>query len=56
VDRLVVLAVVDDLQAVGLCYEHFEQLRDEQVLALLKQPPPVREQVPPGTSTNTKAL
>ncbi|KEF41658.1 MAG: phosphoribosyltransferase [Cyanobium sp. CACIAM 14] len=35
VDRLEALAVVDDLQAVGLWYEHFEQLRDEEVLALL---------------------
>jgi putative phosphoribosyl transferase len=43
VDRLVALAVVDDLQAVGLWYEHFEQ-------------PPVREQVPPGASTRTKEL
>jgi putative phosphoribosyl transferase len=56
VDRLVALAVVDDLQAVGLWYEHFEQLQDEQVLALLNQQPPVREQVPPGASTRTKEL
>lgn len=54
VDRFVALAVVDDLQAVGLWYEHFEQLQDEQVLALLNQQPLVREQVPPGASTCTK--
>lgn len=38
VDRLEALAVVDDLQAVGLWYEHFEQLQDGQVLALLQPP------------------
>ncbi|MGC5196513.1 phosphoribosyltransferase [Aphanothece microscopica] len=38
VDRFEALAVVDDLRAVGLWYEHFEQLRDDQVLALLNQP------------------
>jgi putative phosphoribosyl transferase len=36
VDRFESLAVVDDLQAVGLWYQHFEQLSDEQVLALLR--------------------
>jgi len=56
VNRLVALAIVDDLLAVGLWYEHFEQLQDEQVLALLNQQPPVREQVPPGASTRTKEL
>ncbi len=35
VDRLEALAVVDHLQAVGMWFEHFEQLRDEKVLALL---------------------
>ncbi|MDM7952807.1 MAG: phosphoribosyltransferase family protein [Cyanobium sp. CZS 25K] len=35
VERLEALAVVDDLQAVGLWYEHFEQLPDDRVLALL---------------------
>ncbi|MGC5195280.1 hypothetical protein [Aphanothece microscopica] len=44
VDRLVALAAVDDLRAVGLWYEHFDQLRDEQVLALLNQDPPAGEQ------------
>jgi len=43
VDRLVALAVVDDLEAVGLWYVHFEQLGDEQVLALLNQQPPAGE-------------
>lgn len=42
VDHLMALAPVDDLQAVGLWYEHFDQLRDEQVLALLNQTPPAR--------------
>lgn len=36
VDRLEALAIVDDLQAVGLWYEHFEQLQDREVLALLQ--------------------
>ncbi|AFY28115.1 phosphoribosyltransferase [Cyanobium gracile] len=36
VERLEALAVVGDLQAVGLWYEHFEQLSDGQVLALLQ--------------------
>jgi putative phosphoribosyl transferase len=35
VDRLEALAVVDDLRAVGLWYGEFEQLTDQQVLALL---------------------
>jgi putative phosphoribosyl transferase len=35
VERLEALAVVDDLEAVGLWYAHFEQLSDGQVLALL---------------------
>lgn len=34
-DRMEALAVVGDLQAVGLWYEHFEQLSDRQVIALL---------------------
>ena len=55
VDGLVALALVDDLQAVGLWYEHFEQLQDEQVLALLKQTAPARNQIPPGTSTLSSA-
>ncbi len=38
VDHLVVLALVDDLRAVGIWYRHFEQLSDGQVLALLSQP------------------
>jgi putative phosphoribosyl transferase len=37
VDQLVVLALVHDLRAVGLWYQHFEQLGDEQVLELLAQ-------------------
>ena len=37
VDRLVALAVVDGLQAVGEYYEKFEQLRDDAVLALLNR-------------------
>ncbi len=56
VDRFVALAEVDDLQAVGLWYEHFEQLRDEQVLALLREHSAVREQVPPRVSINTQEL
>ncbi|WP_216912206.1 MULTISPECIES: phosphoribosyltransferase family protein [unclassified Synechococcus] len=36
VERMEALAVVSDLQAVGLWYEHFEQLSDRQVLALLQ--------------------
>jgi putative phosphoribosyl transferase len=36
VERMEALAVVDDLQAVGMWYEHFEQLSDEEVLALLQ--------------------
>jgi putative phosphoribosyl transferase len=39
VNHLVALALVDDLTAVGLWYEQFEQLGDGQVLALLSQPP-----------------
>ncbi|MEX1316784.1 MAG: phosphoribosyltransferase family protein [Synechococcaceae cyanobacterium] len=35
VDRLTVLAPVEDLTAVGLWYSHFEQLSDAQVLELL---------------------
>jgi len=48
VDRIEALAVVGDLQAVGLWYWHFEQLSDREVLALLQgcrgdipSPPPV---------------
>lgn len=40
VDRLEVLAVVDGLEAVGQFYEHFEQLHDDEVLALLGRPLP----------------
>jgi putative phosphoribosyl transferase len=36
VDRMEALAVVSDLQAVGMWYVHFEQLSDRQVLALLQ--------------------
>ncbi len=36
VGRIEALVVVDDLQAVGLWYEHFEQLSDREVLALLQ--------------------
>ncbi|MCP9838582.1 phosphoribosyltransferase [Cyanobium sp. N.Huapi 1H5] len=36
VDRIEALAVVGDLQAVGLWYGHFEQLSDREVLALLQ--------------------
>jgi putative phosphoribosyl transferase len=39
VDRLEALAVVRDLRAVGLWYQTFEQLRDQQVLDLLRQGP-----------------
>ena len=35
VERVEALAVIDDLQAVGMWFEHFEQLSDRQVLALL---------------------
>ena len=38
VDQLEALAVVDGLEAVGQFYEHFEQLRDDEVLALLGRP------------------
>lgn len=38
VDRLVALAVVDHLRAVGEWYEWFEQLDDEEVLRLLGRP------------------
>ena len=37
VDRLEALAVVGDLRAVGLWYVSFEQMTDQQVLALLGQ-------------------
>lgn len=37
VNELVVLAVVDQLRAVGEWFEHFEQLTDQQVLAFLAQ-------------------
>ena len=37
VDRLEVLAVVDDLRAVGLWYGEFAQMGDQEVLALLRQ-------------------
>jgi len=37
VDRLEALLLVDHLSAVGLWYERFEQLSDEDVLTLLKQ-------------------
>lgn len=40
VDRLEALAVVDDLRAVGLWYGDFEQMRDQQVLDLLRLSPP----------------
>jgi putative phosphoribosyl transferase len=53
VDRFVALAVVDDLQAVGLWYERFEQLGDEQVLALLRQHAAVADQPPSQTTTHT---
>ncbi len=36
VERMEALAVVGDLQAVGMWYEHFEQLSDREVLALLQ--------------------
>ncbi len=49
VDRLVALVRVEALEAVGPWYEHFEQLRDDQVLALLKRTPPAWGQVPAGT-------
>ncbi|MFN9630125.1 MAG: phosphoribosyltransferase [Cyanobacteriota bacterium] len=39
VDRLEALAVVRDLRAVGLWYQTFEQLRDQQVLDLLQPEP-----------------
>ena len=38
VEQLLALALVDDLIAVGLWYQHFEQLEDDQVLELLHQP------------------
>lgn len=37
VEELVALAVVDHLRAVGEWFDHFEQLGDQQVLALLAQ-------------------
>lgn len=36
VERMEALAIVSELQAVGLWYVHFEQLSDRQVLALLQ--------------------
>ncbi len=35
VDRFEVLALVDNLRAVGLWYQHFEQLQDQEVMELL---------------------
>lgn len=37
VNRFVALALVDDLRAVGLWYEDFNQLSDAEVIALLQQ-------------------
>jgi putative phosphoribosyl transferase len=37
VERLVALQMVDQLRSVGEWYEHFEQLDDDQVLALLQR-------------------
>ncbi|MFM7313747.1 MAG: phosphoribosyltransferase [Cyanobium sp.] len=39
VDRFVALAVVDDLRSVGEWYEQFPQLRDQEVLGLLRSQP-----------------
>lgn len=39
-ERLEALAVVDNLRAVGEWYERFEQLQDQDVLALLAAQPP----------------
>jgi len=39
VERLVALAVVEDLRAVGEWYEQFEQLQDADVLSLLAGQP-----------------
>ena len=41
VNQLVALAVVDNLQAVGLWYKEFEQLSDQRVLDLLRQVAPI---------------
>lgn len=46
VDELVALAVVDHLRAVGEWFGHFEQLRDQQVLALLAQHGRIRADLP----------
>lgn len=45
-DELVVLAAVEQLHAVGEWFEHFEQLSDQQVLALLAQHGPTRAASP----------
>ena len=37
VDALVAVVAVDHLRAVGVFYDHFEQLRDEDVIALLQR-------------------
>jgi putative phosphoribosyl transferase len=37
VDRLEALAVVTDLRAVGLWYDDFTQMTDQEVLALLRR-------------------
>jgi len=38
VNRVTVLAAVPQLEAVGIWYRHFEQLTDDEVLALLAAP------------------
>jgi len=38
VDRMELLAVVDQLITVGIAYKHFEQLHDQQVLDFLTTP------------------
>jgi putative phosphoribosyl transferase len=37
VERITVLAVVSNLEAVGIWYTHFEQLEDAEVLSLLAE-------------------
>ena len=45
VEQLLALALVDDLMAVGLWYQQFEQLQDDEVLELLHHSAVSREEV-----------
>jgi predicted phosphoribosyltransferase len=50
VDQLEALAVVEGLRSVGEHYGHFEQLDDQDVLALLNRPGPAT--TPEGSAGN----